>query len=134
MDFFYNLSPVIQAFIATIFTWFITSLGSLTVCFFKEINKKILSSILGFSAGVMLAASFWSLLSPALELSLELNYIEWLLPTLGFITGGLFVLLSDRLLDKILSDKKNISNTTSIKRSILLVSAITIHNIPEDCC
>lgn len=131
MDWFENQNVVIQAFIATIFTWGITALGALTVCFFKNINKKVLSTILGFSAGVMIAASFWSLLSPSIELSEELGYIAWLLPTIGFITGGLFVLFSDKFLDKALKEKGNLKNSKSLKRSILLVSAITIHNIPE---
>ena len=131
MNWFENLSPIIQAFIATIFTWGVTALGALVVCFFKEVNKKVLNTILGFSAGVMIAASFWSLLSPAIDLSLELGYIQWLLPTLGFIIGGLFVLLSDRFLDSVLKKRKNLRGANSLKRSILLVSAITIHNIPE---
>lgn len=130
MDWFESLHPAIQALIATTFTWGITALGALLVCFFKEMNKKVLDTVLGFSAGVMIAASFWSLLSPALDLSNELGYIEWLLPTLGFIFGGLFVLLSDKFLEKVLQNKKSMKKA-SLKRSILLVSAITIHNIPE---
>lgn len=130
MDWFESLHPAIQALIATTFTWGITALGALLVCFFKEMNKKVLDTVLGFSAGVMIAASFWSLLSPALDLSNELGYIEWLLPTLGFIFGGLFVLLSDKFLEKVLQNKRSLQKA-SLKRSILLVSAITIHNIPE---
>lgn len=94
-------------------------------------NKKVLNTILGFSAGVMIAASFWSLLSPAIDLSLELGYIVWLLPATGFIVGSLFVLFSDRFLDKVLKNRKDLRNADSLKRSILLISAITIHNIPE---
>ncbi len=130
MDWFENLHPAIQALIATTFTWGITALGALIVCFFKEMNRKVLDTVLGFSAGVMIAASFWSLLSPSLELSKELGYIEWLLPTIGFVSGGIFVLLSDKFLDKVLRSKRSMSKA-SLKRSILLVSAITIHNIPE---
>ena len=129
MNWFSSLNPILQTLLATIFTWGVTALGALVVCFFKEPNKKILDLILGFSAGVMIAAAFWSLLLPSLDLSKELGYIEWLLPSLGFIFGGMFVLLSDRFLDKVLSNRK--SNKESLKRSILLVSAITIHNIPE---
>lgn len=73
MDWFQNLSPVVQSFIATTFTWGITALGALVVCFFKEINKKILDTILGFSAGVMIAAAFWSLIAPAIDLAEELR-------------------------------------------------------------
>lgn len=131
MYWFENLSPVVQALIATTFTWFVTMLGALIVCFFKEPNKKILDTVLGFSAGVMIAAAFWSLLIPSLDLSRELGYIEWLFPSIGFAVGGLFVLFSDKLLDKILKSKKEIMSSSSLKRSILLVGAITIHNIPE---
>ena len=130
MNLFGNLNPILQALIATTFTWGITLLGALVVCFFKEVNKKALNTILGFSAGVMIAASFWSLLLPSIELSEELGYIAWGLPALGFILGGLFVLLSDKFLDKTLSDKNSIKKD-SLKRSILLVAAITLHNIPE---
>ena len=131
MTWFETLNPVIQALIATLFTWAITALGSLVVCFFKEVNKKVLNTILGFSAGVMIAASFWSLLSPAIDLSTELGYIVWLLPATGFIIGSLFVLLSDRFLDNVLKNRKNLRNADSLRKSILLISAITIHNIPE---
>lgn len=131
MYWFENLNPIIQALIATIFTWGVTALGSLVVCFFKEMNKKVLNTVLGFSAGVMIAASFWSLISPAIDLSEELGYIAWVLPTIGFIVGGLFVLLSDKFLDRVLKNKQGLKGADSLKRSILLVSAITIHNIPE---
>ncbi len=94
-------------------------------------NQKVLDTILGFSAGVMIAASFWSLLIPSIDLSTELGYIEWLLPALGFIIGGLFVLLSDKLLDRVLKNNNKIEKVSSLKRSILLIAAITIHNIPE---
>lgn len=131
LNWFENLNPVIQALIATLFTWGVTALGALLVCFFKEINGKVLDTILGFSAGVMIAASFWSLLNPSINLSEELGYIVWLLPTIGFIAGGIFVLLSDKFLDRILKTKKTLKSANSLKRSILLISAITIHNIPE---
>ena len=131
MDWFETLNPVIQALLATIFTWGVTALGALVVCFFKEVNGKFLNTILGFSAGVMIAAAFWSLLEPSIDLSQELGYIAWTLPAIGFITGSLFVLLSDKFLDKMLKNKRNIDNKDSLKRSILLIAAITIHNIPE---
>ena len=99
--------------------------------FLKEVNSKILNTILGFSAGVMIAAAFWSLLEPSIDLSQELGYIAWALPAIGFITGGLFVLISDKFLDKMLKNRKSIGSKGSLKRSILLIAAITIHNIPE---
>lgn len=131
MDWFETLNPVTQALLATTFTWGVTALGALVVCFFKEVNSKILNTILGFSAGVMIAAAFWSLLEPSIDLSQELGYIAWALPTIGFITGGLFVLISDKFLDKMLKNRKSIDGKGSLKRSILLIAAITIHNIPE---
>lgn len=131
MYWFENLNPIYQALIAGMFTWFVTAIGALIVCFFRQMNKKILDTILGFSAGVMIAASFWSLILPALELSNELGYIEWILPAAGFIVGGMFILLSEKYLDKALKKRENINDVSSLKRSILLVSAITIHNIPE---
>ena len=131
MNWFENLNPVIQALLATIFTWGVTALGALVVCFFKQINKKMMDTILGFSAGVMIAAAFWSLIAPSIELSEQLGYIQWLLPALGFIVGGVFVLSSDKFLEKALKTKENLKNKTSLKRNILLIAAITIHNIPE---
>ena len=132
INYFLNLSPVIQALIATLFTWFVTALGAFIVCFFKTINQKALDLMLGFASGVMIAASFWSLLSPSIELSEELGYIKWLLPSLGFIGGGIFVILADKFLDKVMNKKENCDNkTNSKKRSILLVTAVTLHNIPE---
>lgn len=131
MNWFESLTPVMQAILATTFTWAVTALGALIVCFFKEMNGKILDTILGFSAGVMIAASFWSLIAPAIDLSAELGYIAWLLPALGFVLGGMFVLISDGFLDRMLKAKNNLKSSTSLKRSILLISAITIHNIPE---
>ena len=130
IDYFLNLNPVFQALLATLFTWLLTALGAFVVCFFKNINHKILDLMLGFSAGVMIAASFWSLLSPSIELSEKLGYIKWLLPSLGFIGGGTFVILADNFLDKIMS-KGNNRDANSKKRSILLVTAVTLHNIPE---
>ncbi len=131
MYWFENLNPVIQSLIATTFTWGITALGALVVCFFKKVNKRALNTVLGFSAGVMIAASFWSLIEPSINLSTELGYIVWLPPAIGFIVGGFFVLLSDRFLDKVLKNKKDLRGADSLKRCIMLIAAITIHNIPE---
>lgn len=130
IDYVLNLNPIFQALLATLFTWFVTALGAFTVCFFKNINQKILDLMLGFASGVMIAASFWSLLSPSIELSEKLGYIKWLLPSLGFIGGGIFVILADKFLERVMSKSKN-SDNNSKKRSILLVTAVTLHNIPE---
>lgn len=131
INFFLNLNPVFQALLATLFTWFVTALGAFVVCFFKKINQKTLDLMLGFASGVMIAASFWSLLSPSIELSEQLGYIKWLLPSLGFIGGGLFVILADKFLDKTINEDNLNNQNKSKKRSILLVSAVTLHNIPE---
>lgn len=132
IDFFLQLNPIIQALIATMFTWFVTALGAFVVCFFKNINLKILDLMLGFASGVMIAASFWSLLAPSIELSEKLGYIKWLLPSLGFIGGGIFVILVDKFLDRTMNKKSEInSKNEAKKRSILLVTAVTLHNIPE---
>ena len=128
MEWFSNLNVIVQALIATLFTWGVTALGALSVFFFKKLNQKILDLTLGFASGVMIAASFWSLLNPAIELSEELGYVSWILPSLGFFLGGLFVILADIFLDRMMSRQENSSGK---KRSILLVSAITLHNIPE---
>ena len=129
MSCFFDLNVILQAFFATIFTWFVTALGAASVFFFKKINQKILDLTLGFASGVMIAASFWSLLNPAIELSETLGYVSWLLPGFGFLLGGFFVIIVDIFLDKIMQKKSQIDN--SKKRSFLLVSAITMHNIPE---
>jgi ZIP family zinc transporter len=122
-NWFINLNYIYQALIATLFTYLLTALGSGIVFLFKTINKTIMDSMLGFAAGVMIAASFFSLLSPAIETCESLNLIPWLIVTIGFILGGLLLFLSDKIFNKLLS-KKN-------KRILMLVSSITIHNIPE---
>lgn len=124
-----KISPFWLTLIATGFTWGVTALGAAMVFFFKNVNRKIMDILMGFSAGVMIAASFWSLLSPAIELSGELGYIKWLWPAIGFLVGGLFVVGASKLLDRALSSRTD--HAPSLKRSILLVSSITLHNIPE---
>lgn len=134
IQFFTNLSPVIQALIATLFTWVITAIGASIVFFFKKVNRKLLDSMLGFAAGVMIAASFWSLISPAIELSEGKDLPSWVPPAIGFLLGGFFLFLLDKFLPHLhlgLSVDKAEGIPTKWKRSILLVSAITLHNIPE---
>ncbi len=127
-------SPVTQAFMATMFTWFVTALGSGLVFFFKEINKSVLNAMLGFAAGVMTAASFWSLLAPGIEMAEELGQITWLTASVGFLAGGLFLFLVDKLLPHLHPGMKTEDAEglkTTWQRSVLLVLAITLHNIPE---
>ncbi|HBZ66187.1 MAG TPA: ZIP family metal transporter [Bacteroidales bacterium] len=134
IDWLLNYNPVLLAFGATLFTWSITALGSSMVFFFKTINKKILNSMLGFAAGVMIAASFWSLLQPAIEMSEQKGSLSWVPAVIGFLSGGAFLLLVDKLLPHLhmgLSTDKAEGVKTSWQRSVLLVLAITLHNIPE---
>lgn len=133
-EWFVNLSPIWQALLATSFTWFVTALGAAAVFFFKKINQKVLDGMLGFAAGVMIAASFWSLLAPAIELSGTLNELDWFPAAVGFLLGGAFLGLIDKILPHLHlgfleEDAEGIK--TSWHRSILLVLAITLHNIPE---
>ena len=99
MNWFLSINPIFQGLLATLFTWSLTALGASIVFFFKDVKKGILNSMLGFGAGVMIAASFWSLLNPAIELCEDLGYNSWLVPAIGFILGGLFIVLSDIFLD-----------------------------------
>jgi len=130
MEWFSTQSPVLQALLATGFTWFVTGLGAGLVFFFKSINRKTLDGMLGFAAGVMIAASFWSLLAPAIEMADG----SWVPATTGFLLGGLFLWLVDKVLPHLhlgyeMEEAEGIK--TSWERSILLVLAITLHNIPE---
>lgn len=118
-----NYNPILLALIATIFTWFITLLGSSIVYFFKKVNKNVLDIMLSIAAGVMIAASFFSLIEPAIEMSISLGLNKVLMPSIGFICGGLLITLMDKLFRKKYSNKK--------KRCIMLISSITLHNIPE---
>lgn len=121
---------VIQALFGGLFTWFMTAAGSLPVLFAKRVNRKLLDTMLGFAAGVMIAASFWSLLAPAIELSLG----SWVPATVGFLLGGAFLRGADRLLPHVhpsLPEGMPEGLATSWQRSTLLVLAMTLHNIPE---
>lgn len=131
---FTGLSPVLQALMATLFTWFVTALGAGLVFFFKTINRKVLDGMLGFAAGVMIAASYWSLLAPAIEMAEESNLPAWIPATTGFLMGGVFLWLADKILPHLhlgfpMAEVEGLK--TSWQRSVLLVLAITLHNIPE---
>ena len=138
MDWFTNLDPILQGLLATLFTWLVTAMGASIVFFFKKVDKRLLNTMLGFGAGVMIAASFWSLLSPAIELCEELGMSSFIIPGIGFFLGGIFIILADKLMDKcsygILTkktEKLEESKSKQYKKSILLVLAVTLHNIPE---
>jgi ZIP family zinc transporter len=131
---FSSLHPVLQALVATLFTWFLTALGAAVVFVFKTINRKVLDGMLGFAAGVMIAASFWSLLAPAIEMAEESGTTAWIPAVIGFLLGGLFLKIIDSVLPHLhlglaLEDAEGIH--TRWRRSVLLILAITLHNLPE---
>ncbi len=136
MDFlnFQNLHPVVQALLATLFTWSMTALGAGIVFFRKELSRKTLDVMLGFAGGVMIAASYWSLLAPAIEMSEKMNVPSWFPAATGFLAGGVFLRVVDKMLPHLhfgLSTEEAEGPKTSWPRSTLLVLAITLHNIPE---
>ncbi len=129
-----DVNPVLLALGATVFTWLVTALGSAMVFFFKTIDKRILNSMLGFAAGVMIAASIWSLLIPAIEMAEEKGDIAWLPAVVGFLLGGAFLYSIDKILPHLhmgLATSEAEGIHTTWRRSVLLVLAITLHNIPE---
>lgn len=134
MDYFMTLSPVMQALIATLFTWGVTALGAAVVFIGKDISKRTLDIMLGFAAGVMIAASYWSLLAPAIEMSEHMGALKFVPAAVGFVMGAVFLRLVDKFLPHLhinapRSEAEGVE--TSWNSSILLVLAITLHNIPE---
>ena len=134
MGWFYDLNPIVQALIATLGTWLITAAGAALVFFTKNVSRKYLDGSLGVAAGVMIAASFWSLLSPAIDLA-EASYgstWKWVAPLVGFLLGAVVLRVVDRLLPHLHPGLAVAEGPkTSWQRSTLLVLAITIHNFPE---
>ena len=133
-EFFLQFSPVTQALMATLFTWAVTAAGASLVFFTRALNQKLMDAMLGFAAGVMIAASFWSLLAPGIQMAEQLGLTPWLTAVIGFMAGGIFMRLTDRFLPHLhpgLSINKSEGVKTSWQRSTLLVLAITLHNIPE---
>jgi ZIP family zinc transporter len=135
MEWFKGLNSIWQALIGTLFTWGVTALGAAVVFFFLSINRRLLDGMLGFAAGVMVAASYWSLLAPAIAMAEEDgNGAAWVPAAVGFLLGGLFLWGVDRILPHLhlgfpMEEAEGIK--TSWQRSVLLVLAITLHNIPE---
>lgn len=127
-------NPIVQALLATCFTWFLTAAGAGMVFVFRTINRKILDGMLGFAAGVMIAASYWSLLAPAIEMTEESGGVAWIPAAVGFLLGGAFLWGVDKTLPHLhlgfpMSEAEGIKTTW--QRSVLLVLAITLHNFPE---
>ncbi len=134
IEIFKNNSPVVNTLLATLFTWGMTAAGAALVFFVKKANRKLLETMLGFAAGVMMAASYWSLLAPSIEMSEQLAMPPWVPPAVGFILGGLFLRVMDRFLPHLHwgapeNEKEGID--TQWKRNTLLMLAVTLHNIPE---
>ncbi len=134
ISFISQYNPIIQALIGTLFTWGVTALGAGLVFLTKEVSRNLLNGMLGFASGVMIAASFFSLLLPAIEMSHNMNVPVWLPAVAGFLLGGGFLFMVDKLLPH-LHMGMDISEAegpkTSWQRSLLLIIAITLHNIPE---
>ena len=128
-----SLNPIIQALLATMFTYSVTAFGAALVYFFKSINKNLMDGMLGFAGGVMISASFFSLISPAITMSESLNLTSWIIVTIGFMCGGLLLFIGDKIYD-IYENKhpiKKHNKKASLKRSLMLMASITLHNIPE---
>jgi len=134
MDWFYGLNPVEQALLATIGTWTVTACGAGLVIFARNISQKYLDASLGMAAGVMIAASFWSLLAPAIEMAGKQSgeALKWVAPLIGFLAGAVFLRITDKLLPHLHPGMAIAEGPkTAWQRSTLLVLAITLHNIPE---
>jgi zinc transporter, ZIP family len=134
MDWFAAQHPVAQALIATLFTWAMTALGAAMVFPFKSVNRRLLDAALGFAAGVMIAASFWSLLAPSITMAEEMGTIKWVPPLVGFLLGAAAMRGTDWLLPHLhlyAPDSAAEGIPTAWHRTALLVLAITLHNIPE---
>ena len=132
LDKILSLNPIMQAGLATLFTWGVTAVGASLVYFFKKINKNLMDGMLGFAAGVMIAASFFSLIAPAITMAENLNLIPWLITFLGFFSGGLLLFIGDKVYD--IYEKRHPQSEDknfSMKRCFMLVCSITLHNIPE---
>jgi ZIP family zinc transporter len=134
MDWFRELSALHQAFLAGCFTWGVTALGAAIVFLTGTVSRKVLDALLGFASGVMIAASYWSLLAPAIALSADMGLIPWFAPTVGFLAGALFLFAFDRVLPHLhifFPREEAEGPPTHWRRATLLVTAITLHNIPE---
>jgi len=134
--FFSGLSPIMQGLAGSTFTWLVTALGAAVVFFIKDVRKGFMDTLLGFTAGVMLAASFWSLLNPAIEMA-QLTWSHqwaWVPVAIGFLGGAIFLFSLDQLLPHLHLNEpieKSEGVKTNWNKTVLLVLAITLHNIPE---
>lgn len=133
-DWFKELTPVWQALLAGLFTWGVTSVGASLVFVIRTVNRKLLDAMLGFSGGVMLAASYWSLLAPSIEIAEQGPLPNWVPPLIGFLAGGAVIWVFDKSLPHLhlgFPIEEAEGPRTKWHRALLLVVAITLHNIPE---
>jgi ZIP family zinc transporter len=132
VDYLSSIDPILAALYATLFTWFLTALGASVVFFFKSMNRAALDGMLGFTGGVMVAASYWSLLAPAIEMSEGEGFVKVMPAAVGFLLGAFFLFGLDKVLPHL---HINFKETEGVKspwqKTTLLVLAITLHNIPE---
>lgn len=130
-----GLNPIVQALLATLFTWGMTAVGASAVFFTRHVNRRLLDTSLGTAAGVMIAASYWSLLAPAIDLARASGHPQpWLPATVGFLAGGAMLWSIDKIMPHLhagLTDANVEGIHTTWRRTTLLVLAITLHNIPE---
>lgn len=132
ISYFENLDPIVGALYATLFTWGLTALGASLVFFVKALNRALLDGMLGFTGGVMVAASFWSLLAPGIEMSEGEGFVKVIPAAVGFGLGALFIFALDKILPHIhINFKESEGIKTPWHKTTLLVLAITLHNIPE---
>lgn len=134
IDWFGTIDPVWGALIATTFTWLVTAAGASVVFLFKDLPRRWLDGMLGFTGGVMIAASYWSLLAPSIEMSARMGMIEWLPPAVGFALGALFLFVLDKYVPHLhinFDPKASEGPKTEWRSTTLLILAITLHNIPE---
>ncbi|MBQ0116612.1 MAG: ZIP family metal transporter [Flavobacterium sp.] len=134
IDYFTKIDPILAALYATLFTWFLTALGAATVLFFKKLNQVVLDGLLGFTGGVMIAASFWSLLAPAISMSSGEGFVKVIPASFGFFLGAMFLFALDKLLPHLhinFEEEHKEGVKSPWQRTTLLVLAITLHNIPE---
>lgn len=124
IEYLANLNPVVQALLATLMTYAFTVLGSSLVFFFKKVNRNLMDAMLGIAGGVMIAASFFSLIEPSIERAESLGQIPWLIVSIGFFLGGVLLFVTDKISSKILENSES-------KKNFMLILSITMHNIPE---
>ncbi len=125
IDYLLRINPIVLALMGGIFSFLVTSAGSALVFFFRKVNKSLLDYMMAFAAGIMISASFFSLLSPGIDMLKEQGKSSFIISSISFLAGGLFIVISDHIINKLYKKK------SKLKRDILLVSSITIHNIPE---